>query len=110
MSTRPARNRPSNSPDERREVVGQLPLSGIRDREKKTSSTGAVIDASIIAWKFCSVTSTAYADRRRVGAGRARRRPPAGGAGGAGRFSPDRSMAPGRLNGCCVMASILGRG
>ena len=84
-----------------------------RSRASATASRtpaapGAVIDASMVAWMFSSVTCTAYADpgraeaplRRRDRRGAARR-------GRAGRFRADRSIAPGRENGCCVMA-ILG--
>src|SRR6476620_7442356 len=65
------------------------------------------MEASSRPWKFCSSTCTAYADP----AGAAPpwtapvepvATPPAGGP-AAGRLRPERSIAPGRLNGCCVM-------
>ncbi len=58
MSTRPARNLPSNSPDRVSRSSASCALSGILDREKNTSSTGAFIDVSTMDWKFCSVIST----------------------------------------------------
>src|SRR4051794_10875094 len=58
---------------------------------------------------LCSVTSVEYAERP-AGAGPdpAAGAPTDGALPGAGCWRPDRSTAPGRLNGCCVMRLILG--
>ena len=84
------------------------PLSGIRVREKKTSSTGAVIDDSRTCWKFASVTSREYAEWPTPDGAGAAEAPPEQRAGGwAGRLSAERSIAPGRENGCCVMPPLF---
>src|SRR6478752_5205496 len=69
----------------------------------------------MVAWKFSSVMSTEYdvpppADPAGApGAPGSPGAPEAGdGAGAAGRLRAERSIAPGRLNGCCVMDPILG--
>ena len=59
MSTRPSRNRPSNSPDSVCIASASCTLSGDRPGLSKASSTGAVRDPSSTSWKFCSLTRTA---------------------------------------------------
>ena len=109
MSTSPTRNRPSNSPDSEARSSASWPLSGIRVREKKTSSTGALIDASTVAWKFSSLIVNEYDEPPAAAPGPPAGVPaaaPAGGGGVAGRLRADRSIAPGRENGCCVMRPV----
>ena len=88
MSTSPTRKRPSNSPDTVSASWASWALSGDRVREKNTSSTGAVIDASTVAWKFCSVD--------RHGVRRAGRSPPGCAAGRRAGGEPAAGSAGGR--------------
>ena len=60
-------------------------------------------DASIVSWKFCSSMTMAYAEPFAPPAPAGADPPGAAGAppdGGAARFRADRSIAPGRENGC----------
>jgi hypothetical protein len=58
MSTRPSRNRPSNSVDSDCIASASCTLSGERPGLSNARSTGAVRDASSTSWKLCSVICT----------------------------------------------------
>ena len=103
MSTSADQQRPSSSLGLGGHVGGVLLAARPWAAEWKTQTTGAVIDSCSTCWKFSCVIATVYAPS----GGPAPDPAPAVGAaccGAGSRPSPERSMAPGRLNGCCVMA------
>ena len=101
-STSAASSRPSSRSASAATSAAYCSLPGAWAAEWNTMTTGAVIDSCSTCWKFSCVIATEYAPPVAPAPDPA----PAVGAaccGAGGRPSPERSMAPGRLNGCCVM-------
>ena len=107
MSTRPARKRPSNSVGQRgagRRPAGRSRASACASRRPAAparSSTPRPSPGGFLGRRRGVRRRPAGAPPPR----RAGRRVAPPEAAGAVRLSPERSTAPGRLNGCCVMAT-----